>query len=82
MIRPDLRVNSRLSGVEIHFAGLVGLGTLDNLPSKEEDEEDRNTNVGSEEVGDIEVALSENGKVAEDQNKGEIAKCEPSGIWL
>jgi len=82
LLGPNLSVNGSLTGVEVDLAGLVGLGALDDLPSEEEDEEDGDTNVGGEEVGDVPLALAEDLEFAEDQDEAEVDERAPGEVRL
>ena len=53
LLRPVLRIQSRLSGPDISICGVHNLGSFEDLPETVEEEENRNANVSGEERGEL-----------------------------
>ena len=75
------RIQSRFAGVEVHIDGVDEPGALDQFPGEEEDEEDRDADIGGDEVVDAE-GVAEGVEAVEDDDHGEEDQGGPGGVGL
>lgn len=60
----------------------TNLGAVPQLPSDDWDNEDRNTDIRSDKVGGIPVALQEDGESGHEGDDGGADESHPRGVWL
>lgn len=85
LFRPDLGVESSLTAPNISLGGVNLLGLLEDLPEQEQEAENWDTDVGSEEVGELVRAprsLGEDLEAVEDDDQSEVHEGNPSKVWL
>ena len=87
LLRPDLSVKSSLTGPDVGLGRVDELAALEYLPKSVQENEDGNTDVGSEEGGKLvgtpsTLGLSEDLEAVEDDDQSEVDESNPGGVGL
>jgi hypothetical protein len=85
MLVPDLGVERSLAAPDVGLGGVDKLGALEDLPEDVEHEEDGDTDVGSEEGGELIRAPGADGEdleAVEEDDQDEVDEGDPGRVWL
>jgi len=80
-----LGIESGFTSRDVGVSRVDERSPLENFPECVEDEEDRNAQIGSEEIGDGPVRVvfaNKDIKSIEDDNDGEVGEGKPGSVWL
>jgi len=79
---PLLGIQCSLTTPDICFSWIDEAGALEDLPESVEEEEDGNTNIRGEEIGDVPFAVGEDFPSIEEDDDGKVDEGEPGSVWL